>query len=226
MLVLALALGAVVWVSVLVWQGAARSGLAQLQTRAEADLRLAADRLTSAVVQFREVAVLAAEHPYVMQLARGQGGATPAEVAKVLQRMADRAGAQGVMLLTPAGQVLAAPAEAPARLPPAPDLVRAAQGATGAHHGVDPVTGRRFYRYAAPVFSVAGPVAGIVVLSFDVDRVEAPGRGDPVPVWFTDAAGVQFIANRSEMVLQPATAARRSTTLAGRALVAGGRLPA
>ncbi len=239
LMVLALALGAVVWVSVLVWQVSARSGLAQLQTRAEADLRLAADRLTSAVVQFREVAVLAAEHPYVMDLARGEGAKTPEAVAAVLQRMADRAGAQDLMLLSPGGRVLAGPEGAPAFLPAAPDLVRAAQGATGAHHGVNPVTGRRFYRYAAPVFSSGGPVAGIVVLSFDVDRVEAPGRGDPVPVWFTDAGGVQFIANRSEMLLQVSPGGRpdpgsypaghltpapapRKTMLAGQALMAGG----
>ncbi|MBD3788357.1 MAG: sensor histidine kinase, partial [Sphingomonadales bacterium] len=46
-------------------------GLARVEDRGRADLQLAADRLVSALLQFREVAVLAADHPQVVALAAG-----------------------------------------------------------------------------------------------------------------------------------------------------------
>jgi len=203
LLALVVALGLVIWVAVAVWGFAARAGLAQLETQARADLRLAADRLTSALAQFRAVAVLAAEHPQVVALAGGgqpAAGIDPAVLATVLRRIADRSGAREILLAAPDGRVLAGPEGAPARLAPHSDIARAAQGALGAWHGVDPATGLRIFRFAAPVFAPEGPVTGVVLLTLEAERVEAPGRGDPMPVWFTDAAGVVFLANRSELV--------------------------
>ena len=205
-LALVAVLGLVIWGAVGVWGWAARAGFAQLETQARADLRLAADRLTSALAQFRAVAVLAAEQPQVVTLAdRARSGtADPgtdrAALGAVLRRIADRSGAREILLTAPDGRVLAGPPEAPAQLAPHADITRAAQGALGAWHGVDPETGLRIFRFAAPVFAADGPVTGIVVLTLEAERVEAPGRGDPTPVWFTDAAGVSFLANRSELV--------------------------
>ena len=192
------------------WWATIDDGLSQLVARGEADLRLASDRLSTALVQYREVAVLAADHPQVVSLARASAvGAMPvpeasAAVASVLQRMADRAGAAQMLLVDPQGRVLAWPQreadEVPlTRLPITPDLARALHGAMGSHHYVE--DGQRYFSYAAPVFAAHGPVVAALVLRLEVDRVEASSRADPTPVWFTDAAGIIFVANRSEMVL-------------------------
>ncbi len=223
--VLAAGLGLILWASLAVWQGALARGLIQLEERGAADLRLASNRLVAALAAYREVVAMAAAHPYIV--ARAEGAAEPGDetVGAVLRRIADQAGARDLALLTPSGEVLASSGGvAPgARLDPsAADLARAAQGAAGAFHFVDPATGERLFRYAAPVFSRAGPVAGLLALSFAAERVEAPGRGDPVPVWFTDAAGVVFVANRSEMLFAAEPGALRPAPLIGVDLVTGG----
>ena len=43
-------------------------------------------------------------------------------------------------------------------------------------------------------------MGGVLLLRLPAERVEAEGRGNPVPVWFTDRWGVTFLANRAEMV--------------------------
>ncbi|TQS73085.1 sensor histidine kinase [Rhodobacteraceae bacterium] len=211
----AVALVMVVWASVVMWHVSAGRGLEQLQTRAQADLRLASDRLVAAMLQYREVAVLAADHPYMRALAAEEGGIAPQAVAVTLQRMADLSGAAQLVLVQPDGRVLAGPETVPDQLPPTPDLARAAQGAMGAFHYVAIDGFERIFTYAAPVFVGATKregaqdgagggrqIAGIVQLSFNAEQVEATGRGDPMPVWFTDAQGVGVIANRRELVFQ------------------------
>ena len=195
-----------------VWRASVQDGLRYLHDRGAADLRLASDRLVNALVQFREVAVLTADHQEMRNLAE-RGAGQRAEVNEVLQRIADRSGALELLLVAPDGTVLAGPAAAPARLAISPELARARHGATGTFHYVEPASLRRFhyvdpaslrriFSFAAPVFGDNAQVVGALVLRVDAERVEAPGRGDPVPVWFTDAAGVAFVANRSEMVFR------------------------
>ncbi|KFE35005.1 ATP-binding protein [Thioclava atlantica] len=231
--------------SIGVWRVSARDGLDRIAAQGASDLRLASDRLVAALLQFREVAVLAADHPDVVALAesfasegRASGAWRDAAVSLTLQRLADHAGARDVWLIAPGGAVLAGPEGAPARLPMSRALGRAAQGATGFDHFVDPATGGRLFSFAAPVFSRAGGVVGIVLLRLAASDVEAEGRGNPVPVWFTDADGVSFLANRSDLVLLSTEGAQpdpaiypagsvshglrlRSHDLAGQKLVAG-----
>lgn len=198
----------------------------QLTARGEADLRLASDRLSAALVQYREVAVLAAAHPQVVGLARSSAvGAMPvpeasSDVSLVLRWMADRAGAAQMLLVDPQGRVLAGPVPGdafavPTRLADTPDLARARHGAMGSHHYVE--DGQRYFSYAAPVFAADGPVVAALVLRLEADRVEASSRADPTPVWFADTNDVIFVANRSEMVLtqQP----ERPIRMAGPGLV-------
>jgi two-component system C4-dicarboxylate transport sensor histidine kinase DctB len=205
-------LSAAVLVTSALWWATFSSTVAQLEARGEADLRLASDRLSTALVQYREVAVLTASHPQVVSLARASAvGAMPvpeasAEVALVLQRVADRSGAAQMILVDPIGRILAGPQwdsegnfTAATLLDDAPDLARARYGAMGSHHYVD--AGQRYFSYAAPVFAASGPVVAALVLRVEVDRIEASSRADPTPVWFTDTAGMIFVANRSEMVL-------------------------
>ena len=71
----------------------------------------------------------------------------------------------------------------------------------GAGHVFSPVYDRRAFQFAAPVFSQAGPVAGVLVVVADIETLEASWRGDRPAVFFTDNAGVIFVSNRSELVL-------------------------
>ncbi|MEZ5883773.1 MAG: hypothetical protein R3D53_07955 [Paracoccaceae bacterium] len=123
-------------VSGAVWRVAVQEGLRNLQERGAADLRLASDRLVTALVQFREVAVLTADHRAMRALAE-RGAGTRAEVDEVLQRVADRSGALELLLVAPDGRVLAGPPSAPARLVLTPELRRARHGATGTFHYVE-----------------------------------------------------------------------------------------
>ncbi|WP_406720917.1 ATP-binding protein [Thioclava litoralis] len=205
---LLLAVTALIWASVSVWYHAADRGMAQARARGQADLRLASDRLVAALSQYREDAVLAADHPYVRALAAGDGVWSAQEVAQTLQRFADLAGAEHLVLLRPDGRVLAAPEGTPDRLPMTEDVARAAQGALGRFHGVEGRGTHRIFAFAAPVFATrparGRQVVGIVRLTLDAETVEATGRGDPLPVWFSDDQGVVFTANRAGLIFRRA----------------------
>ncbi|WP_233192698.1 sensor histidine kinase [Acidimangrovimonas sediminis] len=148
----------------------------------------------------------------------------------LLRRTADRSGADDFLLVGRQGQILASaagsnPAAAPAAAPdPAraadPDtdarnappatfagsalLARALHGTTAFTHGLaDAAEGRparRVFTYAVPVFSGNGPVVGAVVVRIDADRVEANWRGAAQAIYFTDALGIVFVANRDELL--------------------------
>ena len=194
--------------SFVVWRVSAREGLARIEAQGASDLRLASDRLVAAMLQFREVAVLAADHPDVVALAqnfsqegRAGGAWRNKAVSLTLQRLADHAGARDIWLIAPDGAVLAGPDEAPEGVEISRALTRAAQGATGFDHFVDPETGQRLFTFAAPVFAPQGGVIATVRLRLRASDVEAEGRGNPVPVWFSDADGVSFLTNRIDLVL-------------------------
>jgi two-component system, NtrC family, C4-dicarboxylate transport sensor histidine kinase DctB len=181
-----------------VWHFAAREALDRLAERGQADLRLAGDRLTAQLQGYRQTAVLMADHPAVVGLALRRGG-DRAAASELLARVADTTGSLDLVLVDPGGQVLASAHEAAAWLPMTPDLQRAGHGALGFSHRVDLRSGRRIFSFAAPIFAPDGPVAGALILRLDVEELEAPGRGDAMPVWFSDALGVIFVTNRDEM---------------------------
>lgn len=213
--------------SIGVWRVSAREGLARIETQGQSDLRLASDRLVAALLQFREVAVLAADHPDVVALAQsytegGQDGDwRDAAVSLTLQRLADHAGARDIWLIAPDGSVLAGPQESPERMVMSRALARAAQGATGSDHFVDPATGERLFIFAAPVFGAQGAVTGVVLLRLSAQEIEAEGRGNPVPVWFTDTDGVSFLTNRSDLVLLARKEARPDPAIYPAGSIAG-----
>jgi two-component system C4-dicarboxylate transport sensor histidine kinase DctB len=174
------------------------SDMEKLAQRGEADLSVASDRLVGQLQLYRELAVLLSDHPRLTDLMAGRGNAVLA--TEVLQRTADRTGSLEILAVTPGGQVLASSGDGTVS-PRAPYLLRAVQdGALGIWHGVDPETGQRIFTYAAPVFAATGPVIGAVVVRVDVGAIEAEWRGDAMMVAFTDAAGVIFVSNRSELV--------------------------
>lgn len=184
-----------------VWWIAFAGALDQLEERGQADLSLAADRLTGELQRVRDVAVLNADHPALVPLVLGTGGDV-AEASRLLQRVADRSGAGRLWLADDTGRVLAASDRfAPRHVGGSPAFRRALDGALGSEHGVEPDSASRFFAFAAPVFSPAGPVAGALMVQVSVDAVEWNWPSDPSPVFFTDNLGVVFVSNRSDLIL-------------------------
>lgn len=211
------------------WWYAYSSALDQMAERGRADLSLASDRLVGQLQQFRELAVLMADHPTLKAALLGAGGGA----APLLERTADKTGAMRIHLALPSGQLRAssAGAQAPASLAGQPAFARAMQGALGAQHGREGEEGR-VYAYAAPVFGPGGRLLGAVVVAVDLRALEGAWAGDAEAVFFTDEAGVVFVSNRTELLfrsLSPGPGAApmppvQATTRAGHALwrIAGG----
>ncbi|QEE35362.1 sensor histidine kinase [Octadecabacter sp. SW4] len=184
-----------------VWWVGYAAALDQLERRGRADLALAADRLTSQLQRYRELAVLLADHPDL------QIDADPVRARTLLRETADRTGSLDVIVLDAAGRERFAAAEtAPQDHAGTPYFERAMDGALGVHHLVsdrfDGRYSRRAFLFAAPMFSPAGPVQGAVVVVADVDAVESAWRGDRPTMFFTDEAGVIFVSNRSELIFR------------------------
>jgi two-component system, NtrC family, C4-dicarboxylate transport sensor histidine kinase DctB len=193
--------GFVAWVSL-------RDGLDRLAERGAADLSLASGRLTGELQRYRELAVFFADHPTLLPLAYGQGG-DEAVANAMLLAAADRTGSDRLELLDREGRILASSDRRDGMIGPGAQpeyLQRALNGTIGFGHMVDPLSKRRMFIYAAPVFSPQGPVVAAVTIRLDVETVEAVSRGEPEPAFFTDSAGVVFVSNRDELVLRARTA--------------------
>ena len=203
-----------------VWSYGYRAALDQLSRRGEADLTLAADRLTGELQRFRELAVLLADHPTLTPLVTG---APPEAAAALLREVADKTASLDILVVDAQGRELAAaaPVERPPGHAEAPYFTRAMDGALGVYHLLSDRYGRRAFVFAAPIFSAAGPVAGAVIVVTDVEEVEAGWRGDRPTVFFTDDLGVIFVSNRSELLFRsrvgdPVTASLSDQYPAGR----------
>ncbi|MEJ6479209.1 MAG: ATP-binding protein [Octadecabacter sp.] len=184
-----------------VWWVGYSAALDQLERRGRADLALAADRLTSQLQRYRELAVLLADHPDL------QVGADPARATALLRETADRTGSLDVIVLDAAGRERVAAGDTAAQDHlGTPYFERAMDGALGVYHLVSDRFGgrssRRAFVFAAPMFSPAGPVRGAVMVVADVDAVESAWRGDRPTMFFTDEAGVIFVSNRSELIFR------------------------
>lgn len=190
------------------------SGQEQMAERARADLALASDRLTSQLQQYRELAVLMADHPQmVLTLEEGTG---VDRAAGVLLRAADKTGTLNLRLVGASGRILASsqPQETGQDRAGTEAFSRAMQGSLGRQNGLG-AQGERRYTVAAPVFGRGGAVLGVVEADVDIWDVEEVWLGDPQAVFFTDAAGVVFVSNRTELLLRsrvdtPAAVARRA----------------
>ncbi|MGC8202813.1 sensor histidine kinase [Aliiroseovarius sp. PTFE2010] len=203
-LLVTLAAGLVVWT--LAW----RAAVDRAAERGEADLGLAADRLTGQLRRYRELAVLLADHPVLLDRLNGAAGP---DVAAFLVRMADKTGSVALQLVDGRGQVLATGVSAPT--PPDTDaphlavdipqgalaaLERALGGALGTAHFIDPSGARRF-AFAAPIFSPQGPAYGAIVVHVDVAAIEWNWPSEASAVFFTDPQGVVFVTSRSDLIL-------------------------
>ncbi|MFT6912797.1 MAG: two-component system C4-dicarboxylate transport sensor histidine kinase DctB [Paracoccaceae bacterium] len=193
---------AVAGFSAMVWMFAFSAQMESLAKRGEAHFSVAANRLSSSLQRFRELAVLLSEHPVLTDLVE-----TPARDASqalvLLQRSADKTGSRDIMLLDGGGRTLAASdPDTGTDLEGAGFVRRALQGALGFDHSIHPVSGERIFSYASPVFSPLGPVIGVVVVKLNVEALESDWRADPQAVFFVNDDGVVFLSNRSELVFQ------------------------
>ena len=195
-----------------VWWYGYVAALGQLEQRARSDLALASDSLTGELRRFRELAVLTADHPQVLPVLEGL---TPAEVVRpVLQRIADKTGALDIMLVDAFGRTVLSTADAPpVNHATRPYFERAMDGALGFSHSYGGAVPGRSFVFAAPVFSAEGPVTGALMVYADVEAVESAWRGARPAVFFTDARGLIFMSNRSELVLRARL--DRATAMAG-----------
>ena len=196
--VFALFLIAVAAFSAAVWRTGYGQALDQAAQRGEADLLLATDRLTGQLQLYQQLAVIMAAHPALAAaLEAGEG----AGVRSVLLATADKTGALDVQLADTTGRVLAsANGMVDAQLAQSTYFRRAMTGALGEAHGINPVGGQRSYTLAAPIFGPDARVKGAVMVLADIGLVEAEWRGARPPVFFTDADGLVFITNRSELL--------------------------
>ncbi|MDK3020323.1 sensor histidine kinase [Pseudodonghicola flavimaris] len=178
-----------------VWRYGYRQALGQLEQRAEADLALASDRLTTQLQLFQQLVVMTAGRPELA--AREAPG-----LAALLRRLADKSGALDLLYVDAGGHVVAAaqPGLIGPELRQAPYFRRALQGALGRGHGVVGALQRRAYFVAAPVFGADQQVRGALIVAVDLAEIERSWRGSLPPVFFTDAAGRVFISNRSDLL--------------------------
>ncbi|MEL6957921.1 MAG: ATP-binding protein [Pseudomonadota bacterium] len=187
------------------------SALDQVAQRGRSDLALASDRLTGELQRYRELAVLMADHPDVMDTVAGTAG----DAGQLLRETADKTGSLDIIIVDAGGSELASASDTTPEFHGAqPYFERALDGALGIYHRVQDRYGRRTFLFAAPVFSDPGPVAGAVIVVVNVDAVESVWRGARPTVFFTDELGVVFVSNRSELIYQardPAVAAQGLT---------------
>jgi two-component system, NtrC family, C4-dicarboxylate transport sensor histidine kinase DctB len=196
--IFALFLIAVAAFAAVVWRAGYRQALDQAAQRGEADLLLAADRLTGQLQLYQQLAVVLAAHP---TLAAALDAGIAGGAQSVLVATADKTGAMDIQLADRRGHVLAtANGMVDTGLSRAAYFHRAMTGALGEGHGINSVGGQRSYTFAAPLFGPDGRVRGAVLVVVDIERVEAEWRGARPPVFFTDDSGTVFITNRSELL--------------------------
>jgi two-component system C4-dicarboxylate transport sensor histidine kinase DctB len=199
-----------------------RAALDQAAARGTSDLTLSADRLTTGLQRYRELAVFLSDHPTVTARVTGRGtapvGDGAPEADALLQGVVDKTGASSIMVVSTTGGVLASAGERQLPKGAQAALTRALDGALGIAHFVDP-EGRRRYMFAAPVFSSEGPPVAAVLVSVDIGLLEWGWPSEPSAIYFTDDYGVIFVANRSELVLRGgsggALSLRRTHLLSG-----------
>lgn len=185
-----------------IWGVGYRTALVQVSEQGRVYLQSASDRLVGQLARYRQVAVLTADHPDVIAMART--GAVGDTVAPFLLKAADLTGALEVAFVDRSGAVLAsATGEGLGEdLGQTLHFQRAMSGALGFRHTVLPGVGTRIFSFMGPVF-VDGRPMGAVLVRVDMESVEeSDWRSAPQVVFFTDDAQKIFVTNRSELLHQ------------------------
>ncbi|MBV1927817.1 MAG: sensor histidine kinase [Rhodobacteraceae bacterium] len=196
-IILAFVLG-VAALTIGVWYYGYRQALDQLTRRAQSDLALASDRLSTQLQGYQELAVLTADHP---QLSGLQDDERQQAAQTLLLEIADKTAALDVMFVDTTGVVRSAAHGVLGRdVSDTAYFQRAMHGALGSDHGLVGELDLRAFIYAAPAFDAQGLVRGVLIIVADIEDVEWNWRGSNPAVFFTDMSGQVFISNRSELL--------------------------
>ncbi len=211
-------------VTTVIWRQSYGEALAQLDRTGRADLALAAGRLTGELQRFRANAALTAARPEVAAVLSGALDRDAAE--RLLSRIADMSGSLDIVVADAEGRVRAAARpQSAASVLGTPHFERAMDGAMGLENRVSAAYGHRIFAFAAPVFDEDGPVIGALIVVVDVEAVEAEWRGGRPAMFFTDAAGIVFVSNRSELLLRQRFAPGDASQAFPRFVQEGGPFP-
>lgn len=198
-LLLAVFLLITVLVSGGVWRFGYFQALEQASQKGSVDLALAADRLEIELAHVRELSVLLSDHPTLKD--RLNNRADDEAASSLLLKALDKTALLDVHLLDQSGVIVSsALGSQRGSFAQQPFVKRAMDGALGFGHGVHPGLQKRAFYFAAPMFSDDGPVHGVIILIMDVERFESSWRGSRPAILFTDANGLVFISNRSELI--------------------------
>ena len=188
-----------------VWWFSFQAGLDRLADRGRLDLSLASARLVGQLQQYRELAVLMAEHPTLVAALRGDAAAR-AGAEQVLLRAADKTNTLDLHVLSATGDVMVSSQRksplSELNRRDMPSFRRAMQGALGVHHQQTGGVEGRAYIFSAPVFGADGAVIGAIDVDVNIWEVESAWLGDPQAIFFTDDAGVIFVTNRTELLFR------------------------
>ncbi|MEP3299119.1 MAG: cache domain-containing protein, partial [Pseudoruegeria sp.] len=202
---------AVVGFSGSVWWVGFSAALKPIAEQGRADLSLASGRLTSGLQQFRQAAVLLADHPELIR--RIQDPELAEQANAVLLETSDKLGTLEIQLADASGKILASSnPRGSANISLTPYFSRAMQGAVGSYHAQVDASGQRVFYFSAPLLD-GGPPFGAVIVKVDMEAVEeSDWRGGAQAIYFVDASGVVFVSNRSELLLRTRGTTASSTS--------------
>ncbi|MEE9388658.1 MAG: ATP-binding protein [Paracoccaceae bacterium] len=180
-----------------------RNTIAQTGEQAEAGLAQATSLLLAQLDKYQPMPAILAARPDIAAILTGSNAAAALANNRLLQQIADTAGALDIFVLDATGTVVASsnwdlPRSFIGRnLAFRPYYQRAIRGGLGYFHAVGVTSGQRGFFFAHPVRNSADVIIGVVAVKIDLEAVETVWRGDKNVVFFTDENDVIFLANRN-----------------------------
>ncbi len=190
-----------------VWRWSYNEALDQLEVRGQGSLSLASDRLVSQFARYRQLPVVLSDNPVLRDAAVRNPKESFQDISIFLEHVADVTGALDILLLDRSGITLAAAnwqegSFIGVNFAGRPDFVRAMNGALGFYHSQENADDPRGFYFTTALREDAGNITGGVSIKVDLEALEVEWRGDPEIIFFTDANGVIFIANRQSLLLR------------------------
>ncbi len=181
------------------WWGYQKA-LNSLAKRGQTELSLAVDGLQGHIQKFRQLSVVMADHPALIDLVTDGGTGIRAKTESLLLETADKTGSQEIFVLSADGRLLASsnPSERTTDYSETSYFQRALNGALGTAQGHTAEEGRSVYS-AAPI-RLNDRLVGALVVRADIEAVETDWRSNPNDLYFVDKFGVVFGANRRRLL--------------------------
>ena len=190
-----------------VWRWSYNEALDQLEVRGQGSLTLAANRLVSQFERYRQLPIVMSDNPVLRDAAVRDPKESFLDISIFLEHAADVTGALDILLLDRSGTTLAAAnwqgdSFIGVNFAARPDFVRAMNGALGFYHSQENADDPRGFYFTTALRDDAGVITGGISIKVDLEVLEVEWRGDPEIIFFTDANGVIFIANRHSLLLR------------------------